>query len=526
MTPLLRQPFLHPSMRTNIRMRKEDAAPQATEPRLSIPLAIRDTAQVATPVNHDTVLSDATPITAVPTEEGTSSPPLQAAFPETITSLELPPDEAVPASIPTDTAASAPAAMPMTTGAERNGKAALPDLEVEGYEDGEDDLDEDKDEGEADPVFTPKDEEDFPRLESRVLTGTRDTFSALREIRSRKLWMLIRDDEGKRKYKNFDAYVQERWGHRRQWVTHGTNWLHIMEMAESLGIDPPILTVDAAQGLLPGRLEEAGGLLAVLQEAKEDSIPLTKDNLRDIVLRRANYSYCSKTDGAMKPAGATYTDYKRDCIVAKKLGKGTWGIVTDTQKLPGDFAENLIKLCTERNKLPVAEDLVTVVTGKALEDIVARLGTIAQTSAENEAKKNRLATLSKQIRAMRQPDGLKCLQEEKKALQEELEEKGIITSKNGRRKDELPPADGDADEAEEGEEEDDVGQVRSNLDQALQFLEDALDDPDWPQDADELRAILQSAQEVETKLAEITARAKELLADAPAEPEAIPSGVD
>ena len=80
----------------------------------------------------------------------------------------------------------------------------------------------------------------------------------------------------------------------------------------------------AAQGLLTGRLQEAGGLRAVLEEAKEDGVPLDRDHLREIVNRRAEFNHYSKdgTQGVTKPAAMTYADYKKDLATVKELGDG------------------------------------------------------------------------------------------------------------------------------------------------------------------------------------------------------------
>lgn len=197
---------------------------------------------------------------------------------------------------------------------------------------------------------------------------------------------------------------------------------------EAAGIKDTILTVDAAQGLLPGRLNEAGGLLAVLQEAKADGVQFNKGNLRAIVLRRANYHFWCNTDGPRKPAASTYQEYKQDCLIATRLGKGTWGIVTDAKKLPGDIADNLLKLCKERNQMPVGEDLLTVATGQTLQEIVARLGSLTEHLADLEDKKTRLATIEKEIREI-QRGGLRKLKEDAQSIRKDLVEKGVLKPK-------------------------------------------------------------------------------------------------
>jgi hypothetical protein len=155
------------------------------------------------------------------------------------------------------------------------GKPGLPleVLEDEGTVDYEDEAEEQEDTD--DVTFSEQDRRDLPLLEQKVEAGKRQAFEALREIRQRQLWKVLQNNQGEQRYSTFDGYCEERWGHSRQWVTHATNWLTVTEEMERLGItDPPHLSVKAAQGLLIGRLKEAGGLQAVLQEVKEDGSPL------------------------------------------------------------------------------------------------------------------------------------------------------------------------------------------------------------------------------------------------------------
>jgi hypothetical protein len=376
-----------------------------------------------------------------------------------------------------------------------------------------DDVEEDADA--PDLTFSALDEADFRRLDNEVTKASRRTFTALREIRQRKLYRLPKDEQGNKLYPTFEAYVQQRHGHTRVWVTQGTNWLRIMEALEEVGVKVP-LTVDAAQGLLPARLKDAGGLLAVLKEAKEDGVPFTKDNLRAVVERRSSYF----KEGA-KVAATTYADYKQDCVLVKPLEGGTWGIVTDARKLPGDLADNLMALCVERNSTPRAEQLLGVATGKALEEIVARLGTLAQRQGDIEAKKSRLKTLKAQVQAMLYEGSLTALRQEAKALETELVEEGVLKRKSKKPKNESQPGEGEPEQDQNDEEvEEEANEPQENLDNALVSVESALD-CDWPDP--EMRslheAILQSAQDCELKLAEVVAKAKERLADADSQQE-------
>jgi hypothetical protein len=52
-------------------------------------------------------------------------------------------------------------------------------------------------------AFTEQDKKDFSLLEKKVEAGKRQAFEALRTIRQRQLWRLIRNDEAEQLYKTF-----------------------------------------------------------------------------------------------------------------------------------------------------------------------------------------------------------------------------------------------------------------------------------------------------------------------------------
>jgi hypothetical protein len=411
-----------------------------------------------------------------------------------------------------------------------SGKPGLPEPEPEpAWPDGTE-ADEDEEEIVA---FSEQDRKDLTRLETQIDASTREQAEALREIRRRQLWRLEKDDLGGQRYASFEVYCRDRWGHPRQWVTHLTNWLRVVEEGERLGIRVP-LTIKAAQGLLIGRLREAGGLRAVLEDAKEDGVPLDRDHLREIVLRRADFSYWSKEGkaGSTKPAAKTYAKYKQDLATIREIAnaRSDNSVVGKAQQLDGDFPENLVALCEKERVLPRPDQLLAVLTGRALEEVVSRLTDLAKEAAEIEEKKTRLEARRKEIKAMEQEGGLKKLKEEARSLERELEEKGVLQKrKKGAPQQELAP-DGAASgirvvSAEEGDvEEGDMSEIRQSLTLALDNLDEALT-ADWPDEADELNAILSTAQDCESKLAEIFDKAKELVVDA-TEPEGVPSGND
>ena len=276
-----------------------------------------------------------------------------------------------------------------------DGKQCLPEdqeWEPEGVEEAEADVDEEADQEEF--AFTEKDRKDLPALERKIASGTRQTAEAYRAIRKRQLWRLHKSDQSNQLFPTFDAYCESH-GHTRQWVTHLTNWLTITEELARLGIKEQ-LSVRAAQGLLPGRLKDAGGLRAVLTEAKEDGVTFDRDALREIVLRRADHNDWSKEgkEGGSKPAAKTYAAYKKDLATVAELGdyKGDYNVISTAQKAEGDFADNLVAACQQEHVLPPPQKLLVVLTGKPLEDVVGRLKEVAKENAEIEEKKKLLAT--------------------------------------------------------------------------------------------------------------------------------------
>lgn len=416
-----------------------------------------------------------------------------------------------------------------------SGKPGLPEplLEDEGTVDHEDQAEEQENIEVA--AFTEQDKRDLPVLEEKLEAGSRQAFEALREIRQRQLWRLVLNDHDEQCYETFDDYCEERLGHSRQWVTHATNWLTIAEEMERLGItDPPRLTVKAAQGLLAGRLKEAGGLRAVLEEAKQDGVPLRRDDLREIVLRRANYNHWSKDgrEGYTKPAAQTYAEYKHDLAVVKQLGNGgSYTLFDEAITAAGNessqgtgLPDALVALAQQKQKLPDGDRLLANFTGVALEELVERLKDVAQEVKAVNDKKTLLADRKKEIKSLLQDGGIKKLKDEAKALETELVAKGAIKSKG--KKNELPPEDDGrgipfpTQDKDEQEYKDSL--VRTNLTDALAALEQAIQCA-WPDDLDELHQIQLDTQDCEEKLAVIKATVEERLAEVE-EPEPVASG--
>ncbi len=395
------------------------------------------------------------------------------------------------------------------------GKPGLPEPEPEdeSYSFEEDTEGKDGEQSEqATLAFTKKDRSDLDVLEKKVDSGTRQAAEAIRAIRWRQLWRLIVDDQGKQRYPNFDDYCHDRLGHSRQWVTHLTNWLRVMEEGEALGISVP-LTVKAAQGLLNGSLSKAGGLRAVLEEAKENGVPMDRDHLREIVLRRTEFQ--DGEEGMSKPAARTYADYRQDLKSIKELGVGktSLDVVNRSKALGGDFAANLYSLCKKEQVIPRSKDLLAILTGSALNDVITKLKEIRTEQQETEKKKELLSARRKQIRELQQEGGLKKLKEEAKALERELKPKKASdlqsTTDGG-----SPSAPTEENEDANDSPDEAASLVLDHLADALDCLDDA-QTCDLPNSEEELNAILLKARECAMRLGKIIGKAKQMLAAIP-----------
>lgn len=365
-------------------------------------------------------------------------------------------------------------------------------------------------------AFTEKDRKDFPRLERQCEKGQRQAAEALREIRTRQLWRLIEDEDGKQKYATFDQYVEDRWGRTRQWCTQLTNWLVVTEEMERLGVtDPPHLSVRAVQGLSGGHLCDAGGLQAVLAEAKADGVPFDREHLRAIVERRYAY-FSEEVPEFRKPAAPTYDQYRADLAALEQFATvpTSPALVEQAANRDGDFADNLVSVCQEQQSFPSTERLLAKITGEELEAVVERLKPIADELQQTAEEKRQYEETQQKIKEIER-QGLQQLKEEQKKLKEKLTAKGIFKStKRPQQPDQQNQGQTDKQERETSQDNSPpASEVRQSLDSALESLDDALTG-DWPvDDTEELDRIVAVAEDIEKKLAEITAKAKELLAD-------------
>jgi hypothetical protein len=148
-------------------------------------------------------------------------------------------------------------------------------------------------------TFTDQDRADLKRLEGVIKDAVVQTFTALREIRTRKLYLLAKDAKGK-PYTNFDSYVEERFGHTRQWVTQGTQWLEVKETMSELGIKDK-LAIRAAQAF--SSLPEGLDVPTILKEVVGDDLPLTEPNIRACIERQGEF--------LTNAVGITYPEFKQ-----------------------------------------------------------------------------------------------------------------------------------------------------------------------------------------------------------------------
>jgi hypothetical protein len=433
------------------------------------------------------------------------------------------------------------------------GKESLPNLE---------DLESeyaDEPEDESEPDFTEEDKADLSDLEGRVSSGCRTTFAALREIRNRKLWQLHKDEDGNRLYKSFagktgKSYVKTRFGFTSQWVTRGLNWLRVMETFDRLGVEPPPLSVDAAQALNPDHLKRAGGLLAVFKEAQEDGLTLTLEHLKQIVDRRSEFF----GGGEEKPAAKSYEDFRRDILVVERLpqeGASPSAVVNAILSVCGDedeededfdadrltvakalerygdkvdaeaVAEELLVLCENYDCLPDASDLLLVFSGQQLEDVVSELETLATDRADTKRELAELEQWKAEKKKLLEADHLKTLTEKIKARTEALEKQGVLKSKP------KPATDGngkggsaEASGPKPAEAEVQKSKVREKLDLALKHVNEALESA-WPDAPAENEELLEVVKDIQKALEAVAKKATDVLAEArnTPQPAAIPT---
>ena len=395
---------------------------------------------------------------------------------------------------------------------EQTGKEPLPD--GENHFEGDEDFEEEEDE-EAEPVFSEQDRADLPVLEGKVKHHGLEEAKAIREIRQRKLWMLHRSEDGTRRYRSYDEYIQEFHGHSRQWATEQTQWLTKNETLAALrmkGVDvPEVLTRTAVSGLhhlvecgnYQGDTEdeqEEAGLIAVLQEAAQDGVSFSGQILRAICNRR--YHFYSHHRWRPKPLAPTYDDYKRDLALVEPLGKvdrserNNATIKEWAEDNNATMQEAVMATYKKNCSLPDDDLLLSIATGddlnKLVDDLVALGDKIASLKEAEEVAKDK----REQARQVRESLGLPT---KKKATGGKSKRPTAASSSPG------SDSDGDEDAGED---------VQENLESALDYLDAALE-AEWPEDGDTIQSILEAAQACEGKLAEVVNKAKELLADKP-----------
>lgn len=392
---------------------------------------------------------------------------------------------------------------------EQAGKEPLPDEE--------DQLEDDEENEEAEPVFSEQDKADLAVLEGKVKHHGLEEAKAIREIRQRKLWMLHHNEDGTRRYRSYDEYIQEFHGHSRQWATEQTQWLTKNETLAALrmkGVDvPEVLTRTAVSGLhhlvecgnYQGDTEdeqEEAGLIAVLQEAVQAGVSFSGQNLRAICNRR--HHFYSRYRWRPKPLAPSYDDYKRDLALVEPLGKvdrserNNAKVKEWAEDNNATMQEAVLATYKKNCSLPDDDFLLSIATGDDLNKLVGDLVALGDKIASLKEAEQVAKDKREQARQVRESLGLPT---KKKAT--------------GDKPKPTPPAPSSSAAPDGGDENEDAGEdVQENLESALDYLDAALE-ADWPEDDDTIQTILEAAQACEGKLAEVVNKAKELLADRP-----------
>jgi hypothetical protein len=257
---------------------------------------------------------------------------------------------------------------------------------------------------------------------------------------------------------------------------------------------------------------EESALATVIEEAQAEGLTPTHDHLRAVCVRR--FAYKTAKAGPNPILAACYEDYKQDLQTVAPLGLRDTdfsGTVEKAKARPGDFAANLVAVCTDERKLPGRNELLRVATGPDLAAVVPGLLALATDLADVEGKKKLLKTKEAELKAMRHTRAYATIKEEADKLRAELEAMGALPKKGGRRPG-LKIA-GGADRYEDAGEDaghEAIGQadneVLDALDSAKADLEQGLDS-DWPEAPDAITAILERVRECEALLDQIKARA-------------------
>jgi len=220
------------------------------------------------------------------------------------------------------------------------------------------------------PELTAEEAVDFQRLEEVFSHGQRESIAALREIRERKLY--------RQRYKTFDDYIQERWGHSRQWATQQINWLRRTELLDANGNERYQLTVDDAKVL--GELEDypdefVQAVLRAEEQARQVKKPRTKKMLGEAAEQQLDYINRRRRTRE----DLTWDEY----LALEPLGGGRLShpnLVEQAQEQARQEGKPLlgclVALCEEHGDLPTDSHLLSVARGDALAELVRPLAAL------------------------------------------------------------------------------------------------------------------------------------------------------
>ena len=389
--------------------------------------------------------------------------------------------------------------------------------------------------------LTEAEKADYQRLLATAETSEREYIEAIVEIRRRRLY--------REEYDTFDEFVTRRLRKTRQWVTQQTRWLEAVKVLEA-ATGKKIYQWDVQPGskaeatelrpLVEDRYGHSslGDQLTLAQLAlyeadqhanaerrkrsarhvreqvariqfwmnckercEDEDLPLsTADQINRIrTALRSAASWSSEVNGLIESAQQTATNEGRafeDCLRE----------IADALSAARNKEEERQAILKEKKALEAkAQEIEKALTDLDGDDKGENGGSDAQDQRENET-----------------PNASQDDSPSASEVKEKLTAKGIFKStKKPQQPDQQNQGQTDKQEPN-APPSPPTSEVRRSLDSALESLNDA-HTGDWPvEDADELDRILAVAEDIEKKVAEITAKAKELLADVE-EPEAVSS---
>ncbi len=258
-----------------------------------------------------------------------------------------------------------------------------------------------------DPVFTKDDRADWKKYKQQLYTKNKEFWVIVEDIIKRRLYRIDKDENGDTMYLSQGHWAWKYFGKQRSWLNKGLNWLRVNRVLDRLGYKDigQALGYNAAMvlGSESGKIEDAGGLSAIINDIKEDGGKFTETAIKDVVERRSTFTRKFGTSDPSKPAAKSQEEYKADLKVVEPLGRnGSPEIVhlakDDTISCPGEFARRLVSYCFFQKKLPNAVALLTVSTGAELQEIMEEIKDLIRDIKEQDAVDKEKKALKEELK--------------------------------------------------------------------------------------------------------------------------------